>query len=155
MGTPPGQRRDPAIVPSEHSRHSNVLREIVRSAVSGKQFTQLSAGLTTLGEKIFRWMLAQLRGARLGDAHAEAEDLFQNYCLRVLGSVRRVDGQLTEGWFWAVARTCFLNPRFASRDRDRGQTDEVMKAHPTQREYFCQDFAIVLSRVLRVVFAAP
>ncbi len=54
--------------------------------------------------RIVRW----LRSERL-DTKAEAEEIFQDFVVRVYQRFKKDQGDVTLGWFWTVARSAYLN----------------------------------------------
>jgi DNA-directed RNA polymerase specialized sigma24 family protein len=62
-----------------------------------------------LGGRIFRWLLRKLKARHVRNALSEAQDLFQQFCVRVYVWVGRNGPSVAAPWFWRVARNLFLN----------------------------------------------
>lgn len=95
---------------SRGSSEANLLlKKTVEISVSPEEFRRLEGELEVLGNRIFGWFVRKLSAVRVGDPHTEAEDLFQQFCLKVEQRLRRQGGEVVSGWFWAVANSALLS----------------------------------------------
>lgn len=112
------------------------LRLTVEDALPSEDRPVLDAPLEVLGKRIFGWLVNKLRGVGIGDPLSEAEDAFQQLCLRVHQRLRRWGGDVSDGWFWRVANSVFLN--HLDRKLSKRKNEEALERSDEQNDHLAQ-----------------